>query len=175
MDELNLSSVASEESVVMEPPFYPSDQRHPTTTWATKVPGGEVPMDDRPLNSPTPVEEVSEISQLRHQLNEKNLLIIESRVAKDRAIQDLHSTMQKNLVELATTKSELRRLKRARPLHRNDGHSFANTGGRSFRATPAPTQGRKPNYTDYSAGENDASHYSTSSSTSSSTTLSISA
>ena len=123
-------------------------------------------MDDRPLGSPTPVEEVSEISQLRHQLNEKNLLIIESRVAKDRAIQDLHSTMQKNLVELATTKSELRRLKRARPLHRNDGHSFASTGGRSFRATPASTQGRNPNYTD-SAGENDASHYSTSSSTTS--------
>ena len=88
--ELNLSSIASDESVDMEPPFYPPhDKRHPTTPWATKVTGGAVPMHDRPLGSPTPVEEVSEISQLRHQLNEKNLLIIESRVAKDRAIQDL--------------------------------------------------------------------------------------
>ena len=103
MDLLNISSVASESSTDDIPSSLPFNT-----------------INHRQLASPTPVAEVTEISNLRHALNEKNLQLIENRVTTERTLQDMTSNMQKQLVELASAKSELRRYKRSRPLQNLD-------------------------------------------------------
>ena len=103
MDLLNISSVASESSTDDIPSSLPLNT-----------------INHRQLASPTPVAEVTEISNLRHALNEKNLQLIENRVTTERTLQDMTSNMQKQLVELTSAKSELRRYKRSRPLQNLD-------------------------------------------------------
>ena len=116
--EEDVESTGGDEPLGMQQQQSKHQEKH---TYDSNLPPKPEFVGNRQINSPTPVEEVSEISRLRHQLNEKNLQIIETRVEKDKALQKMNATLQNQLVELATTKSELRRLKRARPLMNPDG------------------------------------------------------
>ena len=98
---------------------------HSSSTSSSQDEDQPLPPSRHQLSSPTPVEEVSEISRLRHQLNERSLQLMESRHNSERSLQDMTANMQKQLVELASTKSQLRRFKRARPLHRDNQHRAA--------------------------------------------------
>ena len=175
MEQLNISSVKSEDSYIDEelednfspvPPPLPSSNGTNTTISTTT---GRAAAR---LASPTPVAEVVEISRLRHQLNEKNLQLIETRAQSQRQLQDMSSNVQRHLVDLATTKSELRRLKRARPLHR-DGGSSPSVVAHATHATHATTHAALSRRGGDNRGQSFSS-FSTSSSASAHTTSSSS-